>query len=165
MARRQPVYPALPGWGPVTTPTRPERPGQSTIWPRVARELLIFAVLAAVALKTGALAHLGGWLGLLAVQATLHLLWNHRAAGGWHEVGRALSFGLAVAALVAIVNGASSAAPKVASPPLKAPTKVDAAQTDYLEQARRLWADAYAKTLGQGAADPDPNAKPEGDRR
>ena len=143
--------PAMPGWGPITTPSA-QRLGQP-IWVKPVRELAILGVLAFAAAWLGLLPGLRGWLIVLLGRAVLDLLHNHR-----RELFRPATLKFAVVgALAAVIITTVPAAPKTRAPELKSPIKVEASQTDHLEQARKIWAEAWQRALAQGGA--DPNAK------
>jgi hypothetical protein len=139
------------GWG-----TQPATPPRHRF--RIPRPLLTLLVLFTIALLTGVLARPRGWLAL---------------ALAWSLVSIALSRGrtirtvaewVAVAALALIVAGGAPASPHVNTPQLKAPVKVEAAQTDQLQELRvgvvNLW-----KQIATGFSNPQPAPKPKKEAR
>jgi hypothetical protein len=140
------------GWMPMPPPASPRH----RLGPRLRRELLIWGVLFTVALLTGVLRSPRGWLAIVIARALVGLLGNYRS-DGWRHVGRALTSWAAVAALAVIVGGVSPGPPQVKAPPLKAPVKVEATQTDRLEVIRHqvieLWGRA-ATGFSQATTNP-----------
>lgn len=144
-------YPPMPpGWAPLSTPTRRRRGRLAATAPR---EILIFGALSVLLARSHLFTGPPILLAVLFARGLLGILWKCREFGGWGEIGRALAVGVAIAALAVIAIGTTPTHKAAAKPKAKA-VKVEAAQADYLEQARKIWADAYAQTLGRGATKP-----------
>jgi hypothetical protein len=128
------------------------------VWPKVRRQLLIVGALFTAALFSGVLRSGRGWLAIALAWALVGILGNHRAQ---RRAGRVVVEWVAVAMLaVIIVNAAPS---QVRAPTLKAPVKVEAAQTDQLEVIRRQVTELWQRAAtGFGQATTPPTKK--GDR-
>jgi hypothetical protein len=133
--QQQPMF--GPGWGPMTAPPRQHR-----VWPKVAREATIFGFLALAALVSGVLAAPRGWLAVLLGRAVIAMAGNHR---GGRDLGRTVLEWVAVGGLAFIVATATVVQSESPAKQLKAkqPVTVQASQNDYLEQARKGWANVW----------------------
>jgi hypothetical protein len=151
---RQPSMPPMPGWGPISPPTRPQRQHN---WAATAvREVVIFGGLSVLFARTGLVTGPPIILTVLVTRGLIGILFWCRASGGWREVARVLVAGVAIAALAVLAVGTPTA-PAKAKPKPKV-VKVEAAQADQLEHARTIWgqvweqvATAYSKATQEGA--------------
>jgi hypothetical protein len=138
MRNRQPVIGS--GWIPMTQPAKPT--SRVPAW--LIREPLIFGVLLLAALMTGVLSHPLGLVAVVAVRGLLGEVSNLRTE---RRTIRTLLGWVGVAFVAAIIT-AAGAVPQITAPPLKAPVKVEATQTDQLEGIRKsaagIWERASA---------------------
>ena len=133
MLRRPQHAPPMPWAPPTPTPAHPA-------WPRIIAAAAVAGLFAAVWFRAGFLA--------LGLALALGLLLKGRP-----DKGRA-SIELVAAGMLALLLAGAPTPKAPAVPQVKVPAKVEASQTDLVDQARRAWSDAYEKTIGQAGADP-----------